>query len=324
MRNSHPERFDLNLLLVFEALMRGGNVTQAANKLGVTQPTLSHALTRLRKLCDDSLFVRTPKGMEPTAYARAMADGVIGALSTIRRSLSHREDFDPARDERVFRLLLTDIGIVTFLPGLIKHLENTASMIRIETSFMPQDEYKEALQSGAFDLAIGQIPPIVSGFYQQRLFAEDYVGVVGAQHPRFALRPSLQAYLGERHIRVVLPGRPVSPIDQALADEGLVRDVMVTVPQYLALLPILAASELVATVSVGVFQALRRSGELKMFTLPFNPPKVVVRQFWHERNHADPGLSWLRMTISTLFASASPVLQGEARAVTAGARPAPR
>lgn len=323
MPPSPEERYDLNLLLVFEALMKERNVTTAAHELGLTQPTLSHALNRLRKMCGDPLFVRTARGMQPTAYAEAMSAPVSQALGIIRGTLERKTTFDPRGEPRVFRLLLTDIGTVTFLPRLINYLQVNAPALSIQTSQAPQGAYKEALQSGSVDLAIGHMPDIVAGFYQQRIFEDEFVCVVGAAHPRIKSAPTVQAYLAERHIRVSLPGRQQSAVDQALADEGLVRDVMVTVPQYLAILPILATSDLVATVPFRVFEAMRRSDELRMYALPFKVPPVVVRQFWHERNHADPGLAWFRSTVSMLFASTAPVQAAGPPAVPAKTKVSP-
>lgn len=305
MRATHYDRYDLNLLLVFEALMEERNVTTAASSIGLTQPTFSHALNRLRKTCGDPLFVRTAKGMQPTAAAEGMAEPIKQALTLIRGSLAQRPSFDPTSGSRLFKLLLTDIGTVTFLPRLIRHLEDHAPSVSIETSQIAQDGYREALQNGTVDLAIGQMPPLVAGFFQQRIFEDEFVCVVGANHPRIKSAPSVEAYLNENHVRVSVPGRQFSSVDQALSDQDLVRRVMVTVPQYLAILPILATSALMATVPFKVFLAMRRSDELRMYSLPFTVPPVVVRQFWHERSHADPGLVWLRSTIAELFSTSS-------------------
>jgi DNA-binding transcriptional LysR family regulator len=307
MRATHYDRYDLNLLLVFEALMEERNVSTAASSIGLTQPTFSHALNRLRKMCGDPLFVRTAKGMQPTAAAEAMAEPIRQALTLIRGSLLQKQSFDPAHGSRLFKLLLTDIGTVTFLPRLIRHLQEHAPSVSIETSQIAQDEYKDALQNGTVDLAIGQMPPLVAGFFQQRIFEDEFVCVVGAHHPRIKSAPTVEAYLHEKHVRVSVPGRQSSAVDQALNDQDRLRTVMVTVPQYLAILPILATSELVATVPFRVFLAMRRSDELRMFALPFAVPPVVVRQFWHERSHGDPGLVWLRSTISELFSTSSVV-----------------
>jgi DNA-binding transcriptional LysR family regulator len=306
MQEKHPGRYDLNLLLVFEALMAHRNVSAAAVALGLTQPTLSHALSRLRKMCGDPLFVRTGKGMQPTAAAQTMAEPLEQALAQIRATLTHRRDFNPARDTRLFRLLLTDIGTVTFLPGLLAYLHEQAPGIGIETGVAPQHAYKQALESGEADLAIGQMPTLPTGFFQQRIFEDAYVCIVGAQHPRLKKAPSIEDYLREHHIRVQIPGRSHSVVDAALAERHLSRQIKVSVAQYLAILPILAATQLVATVPLRVFQAMRHGNGLRMYPLPFQVPTAVVRQFWHERQHADPAHAWLRATISALFAGTPP------------------
>ncbi|MBL0421477.1 LysR family transcriptional regulator [Ramlibacter sp. AW1] len=302
MRTVQYENTDLNLLLVFEALMAERNVTSAAHALGLTQPTLSHALNRLRKMCADELFVRTSRGMQPTAHAQEMAEPVRAALELIRGTLERRDSFEPSQARRLFKVLLTDIGTVNFLPALIAHLQVHAPDVQLETVQWPIDQYKTALQEGAVDLAIGQMPPIEAGFYQQRIFEDEFVCVVGADHPRIRDKPTLEQYLHERHVRVSLPGRPYSAVDEALSDMNCSRQVMVTVSQYLALLPILSATHLVAAVPYRVYLAMRGSGNIRMYPLPYPAPRVVVRQFWHARKHADPGLVWLRGVISELFA----------------------
>lgn len=298
-----PENLDLNLLLVYEALMKERNVTSAAAQLGLTQPTLSHALNRMRQSCSDPLFVRTPKGMQPTAYALAIEQPICAALEMIRRSLAQPGTFDAAVSSRLFRVLMTDLGVATFLPPLIHRLREQAPKVRIDVLVAPVDQYRETLQSGDVDLAVGQMPPIVSGFYQQRLLEDHYVCMVALQHPRIRNALTLEAYLDQQHVRVMLPGRSFSAVDQALQDRGLQRDVLVTVPHYSAIPPIASTTELLATVPSRVFDSLARGHAVQKLPLPFDVPRIVVRQFWHERNHADAGLSWLRKMIHDLLVS---------------------
>jgi DNA-binding transcriptional LysR family regulator len=306
MRSTHLDKLDLNLLLVFEALMKERNVTAAAWQLGLTQPTLSHALNRMRQTCGDPLFVRTPKGMQPTAFALAIEKPIFEALDLIRRSLSSGTQFDPAHSDQLFRLMMTDIGMFVFMPTLVARLRSEAPGVRIEATLVPLDQYRETLQSGECDLAVGQMPPIVAGFYQQRLLEDHYVVMVAAGHPRVRETLSLDEYLAEAHARVMLPGRPYSAVDQALQDIGRQRKLAVTVPQYAAVAPIVAASDLVATVPSRVFDAMARTAAVRQLPLPFEVPRLVVRQFWHERNHLDPGLAWLRKTIHEVVTGEAP------------------
>ena len=308
MRASNLEKLDLNLLLVFEALMKERNVTAAAASLGLTQPTLSHALNRMRQTCGDPLFVRTPKGMQPTAYALSIDFPICSALDLIRRSLAPGGEFDPTNSTRLFRIVMTDIGVATFLPQLVAKVRGKAPKIRIEVSVVPVDQYRETLQSGDVDLAIGQMPPIVSGFYQQRLLEDHYVVMAATEHPRVKGRLTLETYLREAHLRVMLPGRPQSVIEQVLQDMGHQREVAVTVPHYTAVAPLVRASALLATVPARIFDALPPSAEVQQLELPFDAPSIVVRQFWHERNHGDPGLRWLRQIIHDLLVTPAPAV----------------
>jgi DNA-binding transcriptional LysR family regulator len=199
--------------------------------------------------------------------------------------------------------------VATFLPPLVAKLRQQAPKIRVDASVVPIDQYRETLQSGDVDLAIGQMPPIVSGFYQQRLLEDRYVVMAAKGHARLDGRLTLESYLRESHLRVMLQGRPLSVIDQALQDLGLQREVTVTVPHYSAVAPILCVSELLATVPSRVFQALAKSDQVQSLQLPFDAPPIIVRQFWHERNHSDPGLLWLRQTIHALLADPMPAIR---------------
>jgi DNA-binding transcriptional LysR family regulator len=253
MRQTNLVEYDLNLLLIFEALMEHKNVSAAASALGLTQPTVSHALNRLRRMYGDQLFVRTGRGMQPTSTALKLFEPLVQALGQIRSTLECRESFNPTRDARTFRLLLTDIGSVTFLPSLLKYLQENAPRVRLDTDIVSQAAYKDVLENGQIDLAIGQMPSLSGGFFQQRIFEDEYVCVVGVRHPRIRKAPTLVDYLQEQHVRVVVPGRPQSAVDEALAKLNMKRSVMISVPQYLAILPILSATQLVATVPRRVF-----------------------------------------------------------------------
>ena len=297
----NTEKFDLNLLLVFEAVLKDRNVTAAGARLGMSQPTMSHALKRLRAMCGDPLFVRTTHGMQPTPYALQLAAPIEQSLETIRSSLDRGLRFDAATSTRTFNLLMTDIGESMFLPRLMAHLRTAAPGVNIVATQIVRDQYRDALQSGSVDLALGQMPNLLSGFYQQRLFEDPYVCMVRADHPRIGARIGMKQYLSEVHQRVALPGSVESVVEQVLAKQGLQRRVALRIPHYLAAPAIIAATDLVVTVPRLLSQALGRGYELRTLAPPLSLPRIVVRQFWHERNHYDAGNRWLRSAIATLF-----------------------
>ena len=301
MVTRNGKQLDLNLLLVFEALMAERSVTNAAVSLGLTQSALSHSLARLRKMYGDPLFVRTPRGVQPTAQAQLIAEPLSRSLATIRATVEQRPSFDPLHETRTFRILMTDVGAIHFLPRLIGYLNKNAPGVAIETVQLPLDQYKAALQNGLVDLAVTLTLPAEGGLYQQSILEDQYVAVVAVGHPRMRRKPSLEQYLREQHVRVSLPGWTSHPIDEALRQAGVARKTQLTVSQYLTLPPILATTDLVATIPKSIFIAMRGYEDLSAFALPFEIAPLVVRQFWHERKHGDPGLAWLRQSISRLF-----------------------
>ena len=297
----NTDRLDLNLLLVFEAVLKDRNVTAAGARLGMSQPTMSHALKRLRAMCGDPLFVRTTHGMQPTPYALQLAAPIEQSLETIRSSLDRGLRFDAATTSRTFNLLMTDIGESMFLPRLMAYLRTAAPGVNLVATQIVRDQYRDALQSGSVDLALGQMPNLISGFYQQRLFEDPYVCMVRADHPRIGSRLGMKQYLSEVHLRVALPGSVESVVEQVLAKQGLQRRVALRIPHYLAAPAIIAATDLVVTVPRLLSNVLGRGYDLKTLTPPVSLPRIVVQQFWHERNHYDAGNRWLRNAIATLF-----------------------
>ncbi len=184
---------DLSLLLVFEAVYAERQISRAAQRLGLAQPTVSNALGRLRRLTGDALFVRTGRGMEPTPHAERLAAPLREALAMLRGTLQARSQFDPAQDRRHFTLFLTDLGEAFFLPRLLARLRDTAPGVTLTTLPMPDRNPQAALERGEVDLAIGNLPDMAPGFYQQRLFREHYVGITRPDHPLLQRRHDRRA-----------------------------------------------------------------------------------------------------------------------------------
>jgi DNA-binding transcriptional LysR family regulator len=166
---------DLNLLVIFQQLQTERRVSAVAVKLGLTQPTVSNALNRLRQQLGDELFLRTSKGMEPTAYAMQLAEPIAYALASIEATLNERTRFDPSQSRRKFIIAMTDIGEIYFLPRLMKTLDELAPEITISTIRTTGANLAEDLERGAIDLAIGWLPHLKTGFFQRRLFVHEHV-----------------------------------------------------------------------------------------------------------------------------------------------------
>lgn len=305
------EKLDLNLLRVFDALMEDGNLTRAGYRLGLSQPAMSHALGRLRKRTGDALFVRVPTGMEPTNLALRIAPSVREGLRLLEGAMEGEAKFDPATCKRTFQILMSDIGELVYLPRLVRRLKHVAPSVDIRVLQLPRESYAEAFITGEADLAIGFLPALRAGFYQQRLYTDSYVCVVREDHPRIGDAITLKQFVEESHV-LIEPGgsrfmsmaqqnSTTSLIEQYLAERGLVRRFALRVPHFMVVPDIVQSTDLIATIpSYAIVHSRARSG-LKLLTLPLEMPQFEIRQFWHQRSHDDQGNRWLRGLISELF-----------------------
>jgi DNA-binding transcriptional LysR family regulator len=293
---------DLNLLRAFDAVLRRRNVTAAGAEVGLTQPAMSNALARLRKVFDDPLFVRTPRGMEPTPYAKSIADPVRRALALIEAALASRAAFDPARSERTFRLHMSDIGEMVFLPLLLERLQRTAPGVHIETRSTPEPEIAAALAAGELDLAVGFLPGLRAPVRNDRLFRDAYVCMMRADHPRIGRALTRKGFVAAAHALVASIGAGHRVVEDLLVAHGLDRRIVVRVPHFMVVPMILERTDLVVTVPERVASVFERMGRFKTLALPFEVPRTDVRVHWHERYDQEPANRWLREVLVELYA----------------------
>ena len=309
---------DLNLLRVFLQLMNDRRVSSAAEHLGLSQPAASNALRRLRDLLGDELFLRTPQGMEPTPYALQLAGPVSTALSTLQEALATRSSFEPAASRRSFTLALSDVGEIYFLPELVQHLAEEAPDITLRVVNVAEEALKEDLVAGRIDLALGLLPQLQAGFFQQVLFRQRYVCLLRQTHPLARkARLSLSEFRSAQHVRVQASGTGHGRVDDLLARRGLSRTIRLTVPHYVALGHVLASSDLLAIVPERLAQRVCAPLGLTTRALPVAVDDSAIHQFWHARLHRDPANQWLRHLIARHFGPEAG--QGTSRAFKAHA-----
>lgn len=296
--------FDLNLLVVFDALMRERSVTRAGAAVGLSQPSMSNALSRLREQCSDPLFVRSREGMQPTALALRLAGPVQRALAMLRESLEGEVAFDPASSDRTFRLLLSDVGEIVILPRLIRHLEKVAPMMSVRSVQLPRDRHRDALEAGDVDLAIVRDVRPDAGLLREHLYDDRYVCLVRKGHPQIGSRMSLKKFLAASHIAVEMPGAGPGMFEQMLNAHRLHCRIALTVPHYLVAPLIVAKTDLLVAVPEEIIPELPRPLAVRSLPLPFDPGGIQVHQYWHRRFDADPASRWLRQQIQHLFRSA--------------------
>jgi len=296
---------DLNLLVVFHRLLQQRSVSGAAQTLELSQPAVSNALRRLRLLFDDELFVRTNQGMQPTALAMHLAEPVTQALNTIEKALSTPNNFLPAQSQRQFTLAMTDLGEIVLLPSLLKLLENEAPKTTLSTVRDTDNGLSEAMQAGQVDLAIGLLPQLTTGFFQQRLFTQRYVCLFKKGHEFDQTPPNRARYFAADHALVVSGGTGHTEINEIIDKGAQKRKIRLYVPHFVALGHILSTSNMVATVPEYYAIHCAKPFGLKYCALPFPLPRFNINMFWHARFHKEPDNQWLRQQIFKLFSEYS-------------------
>lgn len=294
----NAKSLDLNLLVVFDVLMRERNVTRAGMAVSLTQPSMSNALARLRRHFDDPLFIRSPRGMEPTALAKQLAPSISEGLDTIRRGLEEPMGFRPGESKRTFRLLMSDVAEVTLLPFLMRALKQEAPNAKVRVLPIAREHYGAMLDRDEADLAIGNLT-LGDHFYQQRLFEDRYVCLGATKSHGVQSRIALRDYLSAQHVRVT-SSRGDALVEDALVKRGLARSISLELANFLAVPLIVMHSELLVTLPSTAHAMLPFSEAVSSYTLPFSIPRANVRQYWHLRYHQDPALQWLRSKLLEL------------------------
>jgi DNA-binding transcriptional LysR family regulator len=293
---------DMNLLVVFNQLLIERRVSKVADNLGISQPAVSNSLAKLRKLLGDELFLRTPKGMEPTPFADQLAESVSYALAMIHSGLNQRTSFEPATSERAFTLGMTDVGEIYFLPALIERLRRVAPHVALSTVRNTAINLRDELEAGKVDLAIGLLPQLKAGFFQRRLFSQSYVCLMRRGHRLDKKKMSLAEYSAAEHLLVVSAGTGHGKVDELLQRSGVARTVRLTVPHYVSVGHILQGSDLIATVPQRLAERLLEPFGLVQLPLPAKVPDVAINVFWHAKYHRAPANRWLRGVVFELFA----------------------
>jgi DNA-binding transcriptional LysR family regulator len=300
-RNLDLAALDLNLLRVFDAIVRHGNLTAAGEAIGLSQPAMSNALTRLRAHFDDTLFVRAGHGMRPTEYALLLAGPIRNALEMLEQTLRVQAKFDPSKAERIFHICTPDIGEMVFLPALLKAMRETAPGVAIRCAQYGIREMREMLVSGELDFVLGYVPELTTGVYQKMLFDEFYVCMVRADHPRIGAKLSLERFIAESHALVASPGTGHAFMKDLFARMKPPVKVQVEVRNFASMPFIIANSDLVITVPSRLGKLFQALLPIRLLTSPIDLPSFKVKLFWHERNHHDPANMWLRALIVSLY-----------------------
>ncbi len=300
MNQINLSRVDLNLLIVFDALIAEGHATRAAERVGLTQPAVSHALNRLRALFGDPLFVRSPRGMTPTPTALEAAPSVRSVLEQVESMLSRDRSFDPTTSTRQFTIGLSDYAAFVLLPELTARLEREAPLASLVVRNTSRGIGLSMLEDGLVELIAGNFPDPPPHMHEKLLYEEKFVCAGRSDHAALTSGLDLDCYLSLRHLQVSTKGDPFGYVDAVLREKSVTRTVSITVGHFLMAPLLVAASDLIATEPSRLFTPVAGRLPLALVPPPIEIPPFRVVQTWHARYEADPGHIWLRRLLTEI------------------------
>ena len=292
-------RFDLNLLVAFDVLMRELNVSRAAEKMFMTQSSMSHVLHRLRQQLNDPVLVRTTSGMKPTERALALVEPVRAILREVEQVIRAPAAFDPRTSQRRFVIAATDYMEFLLLAPLIQRISQVAPGVDIHVKRTETTFPVEPLETGDLDTVLGfqaiLKPPAL--FLSQVLFNDRMVCAVRADHPAVAEGISLGEYVTLPHMLISRTGVKWGVIDEWLAEQGLERRIALIVPHFLSAPFIVAKTELVLSLPLRIAERFSRLAPLKILPVPIELPAYDLVMVWHPVREKEPAHRWLREKI---------------------------
>ncbi|OLL31966.1 LysR family transcriptional regulator [Burkholderia sp. SRS-W-2-2016] len=292
---------DLNLLRVFLAIWDLRSLTAAGDRLGLTQPAVSHALRRLRTLFEDPLFARTPNGMVPTDAAFRLYPPLAQAFAIINDAVQQLAKFEPSTAQRVFRVSMSDMSEFYFLPPLVALLDRDARGIRIEAANVPVESVSAAMRAGEIDLALGYVPGLDAGCVSQTLFVDEHVCVVRAGHPLRKTKPSREDLAALRYVYASTNATGHRMVEQWLDELNVKRDVVLRLPHFVVAPEIVMNTDLAVIFPKSIAKRFNRGKAFRILPLPFSLPPIEIQVHTHTQFAADAGIAWLRETIRTMF-----------------------
>jgi DNA-binding transcriptional LysR family regulator len=299
-------QLDLNLLRVLAAIYRTGSVTEAGRQLALSQPATSNALARLREFFGDELFVRSPRGLHPTHVAQRVAPMLIAHLQGLESTvLGAAEAFDPAVSDAHWRLSLSDLGEILFLPPLTQALRSEAPNCQLTNVAVAANEVSAALEARDIDVAIGILRPAHRGIASLTLFRERFVGITAPDWmpPTGGAGRALTArQLSHVRLAVATPAATVhGSVEVRLKQLKLAGRAMLHARHFGALPELVTRTDLLAIVPRMFAESLHPRYDVRVWDLPDVGPQYEVRMLWHPSAEADAAHAWLRALMRRLF-----------------------
>jgi DNA-binding transcriptional LysR family regulator len=288
---------DLNLLVALNALLTDLHVTRAADRIGLSQPAMSNALSRLRHIFNDGLLVRTANGMQATPRALELAEPVKRVLRQLERILDSESSFDPATTTRSFSVRLSDLLSRLLLPAVCNTLKTTAPFVHLDVVHYSPTQTVEALEKDEIDLAISMGLVHSNAIKSVVLMKDRMVCVMRDGHPAAQHPLTMETFLQAAHLKVSMSPTDLRFVDDVLARQGMTRRVAVNVPHWLLVPHVLRESDLLSVMPRRLAFAMV-SEDLAIRDLPFASEPFEWSMYWHRRHDASQDLGWLRSVFS--------------------------
>ena len=292
---------DLNLLTVFDAVMTEGNITRAAEKIGMSQPAMSIAISRFKHIAKDELFERTGRGVRPTPRALELASPIRRALDIVSDALEHGSEFDISRSDRAFNVVFSGFGEVVMLPTLMRQLEAAGSQVRINTRNVFHSNIEKEMHYGNVDLHLWVVPLESRDITCTQIGITDEVCLVRKDHPTVGNSISIEEFAALRHIVYHMPGEyGPSLIDRELWRLGMKRQHGMSIHSYFDAPRVLSYTDMVCSMPQMLGRHFARVHNLKMVPSPL-PIEFPVYMIWPRNLDNDEGHRWLRETLIDIY-----------------------
>lgn len=292
-------QLNLNLLLVFDALMQEQNLSRAAVRLNMSQPAVSNALSRLREQLGEPLFTRTSRGLVPTVQARAMYEPIRQALQLLQTGLGPQAHFDPSADH-VFKLAMNDYGQAHWLPVLMARIRTIAPQVVLSVHDVPAESIYSALATGNIDVAMDYLYLDHADLRYQPLMQLGLVVVGRKRHPAFKGGLTLARYLRCQHVSIHPRAGRGSPLEIVMGSAKARRDVRLFVPHYLAIPAIVARTDLLGVIPAQLAAEFADTYELEVAPVPVEMGDVQVSMIWHQQRDLSAANRWLREQVQAV------------------------
>ena len=284
---------DFKLLSIFYYIYKFKSVSLTADHLTLSQPAVSNLLNKIRQYYQDPLFVRIGNEMVPTELAKQLFPLVSEVLGKLEVIQNYTVQFDQMNSQQQFTIAMTDVAHLVLLPKISQYLKQHAPKVKLNVRAMTS-ETSYQMANGEIDLAMGFLPHLENGFYQQKLFEQHYVVICAKNHPRLSGDTlTIEEYLQESHIDIDA-GIGHYHIENELLKLGVKRDFLMRLPSYLGVGLVVQETEAIATVPYYLSEVLLARGNLKILRAPIAFPTYAIKQYWHLSSHHKTSHEWLR------------------------------